>query len=90
MSSYLAKLGGPSAFGGAGTAYHGPPDAPVEVVRTDIDCQKTYMNVIFKYVKGLGLDYFVFLQFLFWQVLSSFQWLHLSIWLFRQVYPVDG
>ena len=40
--------GGPTAFGGAGTAYHGPPENYGEVVKTDIDCQKTFMNVYFK------------------------------------------
>jgi len=41
--------GGQSAFGAGGSAYHGPPDMPMQVLNTDIDCQKTFMNVYFKF-----------------------------------------
>lgn len=45
----LFLSGGQSAFGSGGSAYHGPPDMPMQVLNTDIDCQKTFMNVYFKY-----------------------------------------
>lgn len=45
--------GGPTAFGTGGSAYHEPTEIREEVT-TNLECQKTYMNVFFKFSKPFG------------------------------------
>merc|ERR1712071_723830 len=44
--------GNPSAFGPTGSAFHdvleGPLEIPMEVLETNVDCQKSFMNIFFK------------------------------------------
>lgn len=57
MAKILFFLGpeyGPSAFGPSGSAYHdvaeGPPEIPMVVLDTNIECEKSFMVVYLKWV----------------------------------------